>query len=71
MSWHTWIKATQWNVNCMKTAYIRDQASPGTGWRKYEDRGNITEFREFEEQTDIVVIVHHEGLTFPDKQSAP
>eukprot|EP00972_Heterocapsa_arctica_P101124 14905477-Heterocapsa_arctica.AAC.1 len=70
MSWHSWIKATQWNVNCMKTAYIRDKASSGTGWRKSEDRVNIIEYTEFEEPTDVVVIVHHEGMTWPNKPSA-
>eukprot|EP00972_Heterocapsa_arctica_P105854 15594030-Heterocapsa_arctica.AAC.1 len=67
MSWHTWIKATEWNVNCMKSAYIRDKASPRAGWRKSEDRVKIIEYKDFEEPTDIVVIVHHEGLALPSK----
>ena len=60
-TYNTWVKHTQWNSECRKSAYAHQDGD----WRKCEDRVWITDFMEFEDQTPVIVIVHSDRLVMP------
>ena len=58
----TWVKITQWNVNCLKTVYVKF----GSKWKLLGDRRPIDKWVWLDESRDCIVVVHHQQMVLPE-----
>ena len=69
----SWVKLTEWNTGCMKTAFLR--ISPGF-WRIVENRHPVNRWQDTHgfdgnEKEDLIVIIDGESLKMPKDSAHP
>ena len=75
-------KITQWNNECVKTIYLRNDvtnadAQKGKGkhdftlWHKHSDRIDINEDVRFGQRYNVIIIVHGDKMVMPHNKSPP